>query len=952
MKKIVQILTVLTLLGGSAKVLAQTPCPAPTGISTTVMDSNAVVTWSGSANSYYVKYRPIGMTIWEDGTTTTTSKWLYDLCASTTYEVEVYGLCGCDTSDVAIDTFSMPCGTLRHYPYAEAFEAGGDSCWTSIGDGWDDGSGWELRNLASQAYSGSKYMYSPAITYGTSPASWLISPAIEVPSDANGFMLRWQGRQSEGGNSYRLRLSTGADSTGAFTTILSDFASESTVWTQHNVSLDSFAGQTVYIAFEHYSSNYGGGIMIDDVKLETLYYPSVAITGVRTIDVDSVAVLTAHLLSGSSSGLAYEWSCFRYDAVYGSTDSVEFHVSYPTSGYDTITLVGSNDYGTDTATFIIYARDLTPVTEFPYTTGFEEGDDLNWTSAGGLHDWYVGQDVASTGLYSIYVSHDGGQTSAYTVDDSYHDGTSYTFVYRGFHFTEPGDYVLNYDWEGHGGLGTTGIAMLTDDITLFEGDVRPSASRYTLLHEDLDDSWDETPWAHNTDTFAIADTGVYYIAFCWLVEGFNGYTHALAVDNISLDRIACSSVSQLTVDSVSSDYLSFSWTPTGSDSSWFVAFDNDSLVQVYDTFYIATGLSPATTHTISVSAMCAIGDTSAAVTISAMTSCVVINSLPFAENFNGYTIGTELPCWTKLGDGDVTVDDGRVGNGLLFDPDGEAEPFMIILPEFSANISGLQLTMYSRPRDQYSGSLDVGYVTNISSASSFHSTLHLQRSDFLNDSNEIEYVQHTATFTGAPAGSYIAIKQSPWGSHRWWVVDDIVVDTVGATGDICAAPTNLTVDYVSTTTAQLSWTAGDSEQQWVLELNGAALSVSANPYTLTGLSPSTSYEVRLRAICDTEHYSDWTDYVTVTTEDEELEGISDVAAQSFSLYPNPASKAVTLSTDQQAAVSIVDINGRVLVLKTLLPGSSVLDISTLVRGVYFVHFVSDNLTVTRKLIVE
>ncbi len=75
MKKIVQFLAVLTLLAVSTKVSAQVPCPAPTGLSTIIVDTNAVVTWNGTADAYLVKYRPLGYYVrWVSDELTMTQK--------------------------------------------------------------------------------------------------------------------------------------------------------------------------------------------------------------------------------------------------------------------------------------------------------------------------------------------------------------------------------------------------------------------------------------------------------------------------------------------------------------------------------------------------------------------------------------------------------------------------------------------------------------------------------------------------------------------------------------------------------------------------------------------------------------------------------------------------------------------------------------------------------------
>jgi len=96
----------------------------------------------------------------------------------------------------------------------------------------------------------------------------------------------------------------------------------------------------------------------------------------------------------------------------------------------------------------------------------------------------------------------------------------------------------------------------------------------------------------------------------------------------------------------------------------------------------------------------------------------------------------------------------------------------------------------------------------------------------------------------------------------------------------CPKPTDLlvTVGSITQTTAELSWTAGGSEQQWEIyavpsvgatpPVNNTPLNtgtagyyltdVNENPYTIEGLLPGTTYIYYVRAICSDTDISTWT----------------------------------------------------------------------------------------------
>ena len=71
----------------------------------------------------------------------------------------------------------------------------------------------------------------------------------------------------------------------------------------------------------------------------------------------------------------------------------------------------------------------------------------------------------------------------------------------------------------------------------------------------------------------------------------------------------------------------------------------------------------------------------------------------------------------------------------------------------------------------------------------------------------------------------------------------------GSSESTTNATSNLTAN-----SADLSWTAGGTETTWDLEYDfsgfaqgsGTVLSVSSNPYNLSGLNPASSYDYYLR----------------------------------------------------------------------------------------------------------
>ncbi len=93
-------------------------------------------------------------------------------------------------------------------------------------------------------------------------------------------------------------------------------------------------------------------------------------------------------------------------------------------------------------------------------------------------------------------------------------------------------------------------------------------------------------------------------------------------------------------------------------------------------------------------------------------------------------------------------------------------------------------------------------------------------------------------------------------------------------GPSCTAPSTLTASNITSSSADLGWTAGDSETVWDIEWGADGFTqgmgtmiddTSDNPYTLSGLMSNTAYEFYVRADCGAGDESTWTGPFDFTT---------------------------------------------------------------------------------------
>ena len=94
----------------------------------------------------------------------------------------------------------------------------------------------------------------------------------------------------------------------------------------------------------------------------------------------------------------------------------------------------------------------------------------------------------------------------------------------------------------------------------------------------------------------------------------------------------------------------------------------------------------------------------------------------------------------------------------------------------------------------------------------------------------------------------------------YWLLDNILVYN-----STCDYPSAITVDNITDTTADISWITGGSETNWEIvivpagsgEPTGSGIATTSNPYSVTGLTALTDYEIWIRTDCGVDGFSLW-----------------------------------------------------------------------------------------------
>lgn len=111
----------------------------------------------------------------------------------------------------------------------------------------------------------------------------------------------------------------------------------------------------------------------------------------------------------------------------------------------------------------------------------------------------------------------------------------------------------------------------------------------------------------------------------------------------------------------------------------------------------------------------------------------------------------------------------------------------------------------------------------------------------------------------------------PCANYGYGETEDYDITIIASTG--CQAPYNLGTGLINATSAELMWESGCGQISWdvyIVETGGETPTVPTNPnvtsiFAVQNLQPSTTYDFYVRANCDVNGNSDWSDRFSFTT---------------------------------------------------------------------------------------
>lgn len=316
----------------------------------------------------------------------------------------------------------------------------------------------------------------------------------------------------------------------------------------------------------------------------------------------------------------------------------------------------------------------------------------------------------------------------------------------------------------------------------------------------------------------------------------------------------CFPVINLAATSVTSTGLTLTWSDDVNSSATYTIYNMaDTTVvasAISGTTYTISNLDANTLYTYGVAADCGGGDVASIVTLSVRTSCVTYTA-PYTWDFEDMPTDAAPLCWNKVGTGSANVlsSTSNTHGGSKYLRFSGSTSNLVVLPEFSDDISDLQIRFWTRPEsftNTNCGTFSVGYVTDANDASTFVEMANYTHSDFS------AYTEKTVYFTNAPMGARMAMRHNAGSTSWYWYVDDVTVEAVPN----CVPVSGLTVSDITTTDATLNW-IGNANGYTIYDMSDTSVYQYTTDTTVTlyALDPMTAYTFGVAANCGSDESS-------------------------------------------------------------------------------------------------
>ena len=378
----------------------------------------------------------------------------------------------------------------------------------------------------------------------------------------------------------------------------------------------------------------------------------------------------------------------------------------------------------------------------------------------------------------------------------------------------------------------------------------------------------------------------------------NSYSVWTGVSNSTCAPPSCLDPYGLSASNGTSSTIDVSWTGGPNAASYNVEYGVTGYTQGSGTTTTAstlsttiTGLTAYTIYDVYVQADCGTNGTSSWAGPISYSTCP--GAAPYLENFDATPASLALTsatgaCWTQstndvfdwiINNGPTTSattgpsDDVTGGGNYMYTetsvPRAVGDSAILISP--SIDVSSLTSAEISFQLHMYGASMGTLRVDASSDGGTTFTTLWTKTGD-QGDLWTEEIVQLTGFTTTATVRFVSTVGVDAGGTVSYW--SDMAIDNFQIRQSAtCPQTSPLTASNITSSSADVSWTAGGTETSWNVEYGAAGFTlgtgtntnVTATTYSMTGLTPSSDYDVYVQAVCSPTEQSFWVGPLSIST---------------------------------------------------------------------------------------
>ncbi len=653
-----------------------------------------------------------------------------------------------------------------------------------------------------------------------------------------------------------------------------------------NICLDP-SNDSVFWYTNQYIGSSGGRL----TKVASFKYQSTDVVADFIADNENPEINTQVEFTDLSFGspTSWQWSFSPSTVIYlsgTSSTSQNPVVKFTAPGNYNVTLVssktGSNDIETKSS-YIVVSPDCT-IASFPWVEDFENSGNIpdcwsqQYTSIEN-RDWIFGSGNGATNPSSTHT----GSYNAYLKDGSSTPGKT-MLITPELDLSSLSTAQLNF-WH------TQDLYFSTQDELKVYYRTSESGSWNQIAHYTNQLS----TWQH--DSLSLPNLSAnYYIAF----EGNALSGNGVCIDDVTIkDGLSCPFPVNQQTTNISSTSAQLNWTEGGSATEWEIEYgasgfnlgNGTSVSGISSKPYTLTNLNSSTSYDWYVRSKCSPVSNSIWVGPHSFTTTEQVYSLPVTEGFESgmvkfdnasgnhsdFAINTAL----KHGGNQCVRNSYTDNNTNILHETGIMDLSTSILPTLSFWHIGKTEVGYDFcyvevstdggsnyivfPASSYQGSAS-GYSTNTRFDESSYTEWQGASPDntwWKQETFSLESFKSSTVKVRFKLTSDVSYQKDGW------FIDDIVVEA-----PTCPPPSAPVTSNITHNSAQLGWTEQGSATNWDIEYGptgftqGAGTFVtgnSSNPYSLSSLSSSTSYDWYVRSVCGAGDNSSWIGPTTFTT---------------------------------------------------------------------------------------